>query len=296
MNTRRVAAIVAVVIGAGLALAPVGFQMFTRAPKGGDMIVSFRPYMTEQKISTFQGYLKEIGAADVEAAGRGLADNANAIGAFHNAWPGIDDDMGDMLTTMGGDIKRFLGVSALPPFALFPFFFVVPGLFGVIFGVIALRRLGRGESAKVATRLILVLGVGLLAAPAIFQMFSRAPGGKAMIDDFRPLMTEAKVTNIQGYFLTLGAAEGQFRNEVLSAKVGTQPAAQALPAVAQFSRDWPRISNEMAPMIGTMADNLDNFAAVDALPPFSLFPWFFVIPGLILIGAATPALKGSASA
>ena len=52
-----------------------------------------------------------------------------------------------------------------------------------------------------------------------------------------------------------------------------------------FSAHWPTISNTMAPMIGAMSDNLDNYAGVDALPPFWLFPWFFVAPGLVPLAA-----------
>jgi hypothetical protein len=40
-----------------------------------------------------------------------------------------------------------------------------------------------------------------------------------------------------------------------------------------------------------MADNLDNFAAVDALPPFALFPWFFVIPGVLITGFGLWSLR-----
>jgi hypothetical protein len=39
----------------------------------------------------------------------------------------------------------------------------------------------------------------------------------------------------------------------------------------------------MAPMIGAMGDNVDNYLGVDALPPFDLFPWFFVAPGVLLV-------------
>jgi hypothetical protein len=45
-------------------------------------------------------------------------------------------------------------------------------------------------------------------------------------------------------------------------------------------------------MIGTMADNVDNFADVDALPAFPLFPWFFVIPGVMIAGLALYAGRG----
>ena len=122
------------------------------------------------------------------------------------------------------------------------------------------------------------MGVGLLLAPAVFQMFTRAPGGAVMIDDFRPFMTTAKVTRIQGYFLTIGGGEAQLRREIRPKAPGPMPAVETL------NRQWPAISADMAPMIGAMSDNVDNFAAVKALPPFGLFPWFFVSPGLLLIG------------
>ena len=39
-------------------------------------------------------------------------------------------------------------------------------------------------------------------------------------------------------------------------------------------------------MIGAMSDNVDNYEAISALPPFPLFPWFFVVPGLLIAGLA----------
>jgi uncharacterized membrane protein len=32
--------------------------------------------------------------------------------------------------------------------------------------------------------------------------------------------------------------------------------------------------------------NLTNYRAIASLPPFPLFPWFFVMPGLLAIGAS----------
>ena len=99
-------AIAVIVIGVGLALAPVVFQMFSRAPKGGDMIEQFRPYMTTGKIDRFRGYLDEIDAAD-KAASRlppSATASGGAVGELHRQWPGIDADMGDMLgELMGGE-------------------------------------------------------------------------------------------------------------------------------------------------------------------------------------------------
>lgn len=48
-------------------------------------------------------------------------------------------------------------------------------------------------------------------------------------------------------------------------------------------------------MIATMSDNVDNFQAVDALPSFALFPWFFAIPGALVAGLAGVALRRTGS-
>jgi len=300
--------VIALVIGLGLIAAPAVFQMFSRAPKGGEMIDDFRQYMTQQNVDKFQGYMGEIDAADKELgaklpgllqarAGIAASDVAGrfpSLTSFEQQWPKINADMGDdMLVTIERMVPNFAAVDALPPFPLFPWFFVLPGAFVAIVAALALRRDRRGRPARPFVLGVAALGLAIVLAPAVFQMFSRAPQGKEMIDEFRPLMTASRVSTIQGYFLVIGAGEGEVRTQVepLLARSGVTADqwASELPAVARFSRDWPKISNEFAPMIGAMSDNLDNYAAVDALPPFSLFPWFFVVPGLLIAGLAIAA-------
>ena len=186
-------------LGLALVAAPFAFQMFTRAPQGGEMIEEFRPYMTTETIDRFRGHLDAIGAASAEVrrpsrrrAGADARPATRRSPRSREQWPTIDDDMGDMLATMRADIGRFRGVSALPPFALFPWFFVLPG---VIIG--RPRRVGAGRRSAGAwplsarRRALIGVGLGLIMAPAVFQMFTRAPGGAEMIDDFRPLMTDS---------------------------------------------------------------------------------------------------------
>ena len=64
---RRWPFVVSLVIGIALILAPVAFQMFSRAPQGGRMITAFKPYMNEATISGFQGDMATIGRAVDEA-------------------------------------------------------------------------------------------------------------------------------------------------------------------------------------------------------------------------------------
>jgi hypothetical protein len=297
--------VVLVVLGLGVAAAPFVFSMFERAPKGRDMIEEFRPFMTRAEVDKFRGFLREIGAATNEA--KATVDPAAAsklgltpaqygqrvqyLGTLERAWPGIDRDMSDMLDRMQRNLGSYAGVDALPPFSLFPWFFVIPGVLVVGFSGWALVAARRGKGAKGGALVaVIVIGAGLVAAPAVFQMFTRAPHGGDMIDDFRPLMTRRKLSTIQGYFITLGNGESDLRSiAVPAAALPTR----STPAADRFVTDWPRINREMSPFVGVMADNLDNFAAVDALPPFALFPWFFVIPGVSIAGLGFVALRRS---
>lgn len=289
--------VIALAIGLGLVAAPAIFKMFSRAPLGGEMIEEFKPYMTQQNISKFKGYMDMIDRGYKETLGRGLpaagttVNDVSAtypqVSAFIQGWPAIYSDMSGMLDQMVTDIDNFEAVAALPPFKLFPWFFVAPGLMVAAFAWVALRSRKTGAPSKLMPRLLIAMGIGLIAAPAIFQMFTRAPLGGEMIDDFQPLMTQERVGTMQVYFLTIASGEAQIRTELKPAIMSKQKMDEArfqasYPAMAEFSKTFPQVSQEMAPMIGAMSDNLDNYAAVAALPPFPLFPWFFVIPGVLV--------------
>lgn len=117
-----------IVIGVGLALAPVAFKMFERAPLGGDMIDDFAPYMTEQKIDTFRGYMDTIGAAVDESDGLKAAvieqgtitaDDYDTqflmVNQLADGWDAIDTDMTDLLDRM----DRNMGITTTSPRCLF---------------------------------------------------------------------------------------------------------------------------------------------------------------------------------
>lgn len=289
-----------IALGVGLLLAPAVFGMFTAAPLGAEMIDDFRTFMDADELAAFDDHLGTIGGAvgDLEevvlphlrAGPAGPVEQLPATTRLVDRWPTIRSDMTAMLDDIGANVGNFAAVDALPPFDLFPWFFVLPGLLAVGLGAGALRAGPTGAGRLTAG--LAVLGVALVAAPAVFGMFTRAPRGGEMIDDLRPLMTRERVTTIQDYFVTLGAAEGELRTRVLPAleDTGVEPD-EAAPSAGQFVRAWPTIAADMAPMVGAMSDNLDNFAAIDGLPPFALFPWFFVAPGVLLVGLAAGAAR-----
>ncbi len=55
----------------------------------------------------------------------------------------------------------------------------------------------------------------------------------------------------------------------------------------QTFRNVPPGLDHYKPLVDTMQAQVGNYASVDALPPMGLFPWFFIIPGLVvLLGGA----------
>ena len=94
---------------------------------------------------------------------------------------------------------------------------------------------------------------------------------------------------------TLGGGEGQMRVALTPAYVEAGGDSADLPAITEFSAQWPTIVKDFNPMIATMGDNVDNFQAVDALPSFALFPWFFLVPGALVAGLAGVALRRHSS-
>jgi hypothetical protein len=309
---RRFALIVLIALGAGLALAPLVFGMFSRAPKGAVMIDEFRPFMTDRRLTRFEGYLREIDAATQETDIRlqpYLAEQAGidreqfdtrfaSFTTFTREWPAIDSDMSDLLRRVHGNVDNYEAVDALPSFSLFPWFFVIPGVLISGLALLALLRPGR---ARVALPALAVLGIGLIAAPLVFQMFQRAPKGGEMMDAFESIMTRRRVQTIQGYFASMSVGQGAIRIDLIPAAqqaggLTDDEFARDFPAIAELNRDWVGIINDMTPMIGAMSDNVDNYEAVNALPPFPLFPWFFVVPGILTALLAFLAIRSSGRA
>ncbi len=300
------------VIGVGLIAAPFIFQMMAgenRAPAGGEMIDQFRPYMTDARITKFDGFMDLINRAeqsykaDLRPVVAGAPKNAaqqSALGQvddWTSKWEGgkgIFADMGGILRDVRVNLDNYKAVDHLPPFWMFPFFFIVPGLIIALLARAALRGMRRGAGSG-ARKGLVVMGVGLIAAPFIFQMMggeNRAFQGADIINDFKPIMTAQRVTSVQGYFPVIGLTEGQLRNQLVPL-AKAQANSPSTPVIDQFSKTWPEIGNEFAQFLGAMSDNLDNFAKVKALPPFSLFPFFFILPGLMVAGLALAAGRKS---
>src|ERR1700722_2873736 len=181
-------------IGVALVIMPLAFGMFTKAPKGAVMIAGFKPYMTTARLRGYQAELHQINAGvrqtDTSVAGyldggtpnrTALASRYPEFASFDQQWPAIDSKMTGLMSEVQENLGNYEDVAALPSFTLFPWFFVIPGVLIGVCAIAALARPGRGRPLR---WVLVVLGLGLIAAPLIFQMFQRAPAGGHMMTTF----------------------------------------------------------------------------------------------------------------
>jgi hypothetical protein len=288
-------------IGLALAAAPLIFGMFDKGPKGAEMMQEFKPFMTEERLAGFQGHIRSIdagvkesdGAAAVALEGRGAAAHERferrfeGFASFREDWTAINADMTDLLTKIEANVGNYEAVKALPSFEIFPWFFVVPGL---LVALLALAAALLPKARRSICWALAAVGVALVIAPFALQMFERAPKGGRMMTTFETIETRKKVETMQGYFGTMAVGQGTIRLEIVPALqrdgLSSRQIAERFPDITTLNRRWVSILNDMTPMIGAMSDNVDNYQALLSLPPFVLFPWFFVAPGLLIAGLA----------
>jgi hypothetical protein len=293
-------------VGLALIVLPAALGMFGRAPQGAAMLADFRPFMTPERLDGFQRDIADIDAAVREVSERAPAeltggDRAEfearypAFTAFERTWVGIEHDMSELLDTIDGNVGNYRAVDGLPSFTLFPWFFAVPGALVLLGALAALVRARWWRGIRWG---LMAVGAALLIAPAAFGMFDRAPKGGRMMEAFRGIETRPRIQAMQGYFGTMASGEGAIRVRIVPdlrrAGLSQEELDRRFSATVALGERWVGIVGGFTPMIGAMVDNLPRYRALAGLPPFALFPWFFALPGALIVAlsaAAGPRLR-----
>jgi hypothetical protein len=129
------------------------------------------------------------------------------------------------------------------------------------------------------------------------------------------LMNQATVAKLGAYMQGMQAVQTEAPKLVplLAKSTGSTPEqvqqmlAQQYPALAQMFTGLPQMTKDFAavltpmgksvgvfqqvpagldhyhPIVLAVANNVDNFKQADSLPRMDLFPWFFIIPGALLV-------------
>jgi hypothetical protein len=159
---------------------------------------------------------------------------------------------------------------------------------------------------------ILAIGVLLIVMPFAISLPSKASEGQKMLNAFHPIMQPASVKESVLYyhntFVPLGqvaiggvAAAGETTQLFTGLAQGLHMSPAQLqtfmgknyPAMAKLLTSFPTLVpvftqvgpglTHYLPLVNTMQGQVKNYAAVDSLPNFNLFTWFFVVPGLLIV-------------
>ncbi len=288
-----------VVVGLALIAVPFTTSMWDRAPRGAAMITAFAPHMQPAKVAGYRRDLAQLDDGITQASVKGaavlyphlkpaaarkrFAKDGPMLASFQATWPKTYRSLSGVVHPIAANQRGYAAIAALPRFGLFPWFFVIPGAVLVLLGAIALAFPAAWRSGRWG---VLAVGVGLIAAPAIFQLWDRAPKGAALVEAFKPIETRSAVVRVQNDFGQVAIAQGALAGELVPALqrhgLSQQEIDQQFPAVQTLLERWVPILNDLTPVIGVMSDNVGRFQAVAALPPFTAFPWLFLIPGLLV--------------
>lgn len=347
---RRLAAWAILVVGVGLVAAPEVFNMWVRAPRGAQMLDGFSSIMSAKNVPVIAGYGRDVlggfgsapqivqeaahhfsggrvtltyqQAADFLAHRQGLG----GLAYMQQQLPTLGPPFSTLLSILNKDQPYFAGMLGLPNFALFPFFFVIPGLLITFAAARFIRRDGRpdADGKSVAARrpamFLLVIGAMLVAAPLLpmppgfHSIRTVGPHGAVMLADFggplgngtnQPVMSPATVAQFNGYITQMDAAAKEIVPAVQEAAATyghrtVSPSAAAsflasdptLTLANTISTGFPQMYAAFHQMLATMTADMPDYRAVQALPSFALFPYFFYFPGAIVAALAVVLLRG----
>jgi hypothetical protein len=153
---------------------------------------------------------------------------------------------------------------------------------------------------------VLAIGAMLIAAPFAIGLPGKSAAGTRMMSDFRPIMQADQVQQTTDYYYKVFVPLGQITPVFTDANAnkfqgyldGMQQAGLQIPPAA--AKDFSALVGMMKqavpiatrvpagldhyePLVVAMQGNVGDFDQLDQLPSFSLFTWFFVVPGLVLV-------------
>ncbi len=153
---------------------------------------------------------------------------------------------------------------------------------------------------------VLVIGVALIVAPLAMGLPSKSAAGERMINDFQPIMAPNQVQTTADYYYNVFVPLGQITPMYTNANAakfqnyltGMQASGLQIPPAAE--KDFTQLIGSMRqavpiasqvpaglahykPLVTTMQGNVSDFKQLSSLPNFTLFTWFFVVPGALLV-------------
>jgi hypothetical protein len=295
--------VIIAVVGTALIVAPIVTGMFPRAVGAQAMIESFAPSVTSASIAEYRGDIAALDAAhtDIRTVRTAYPDNGgySRVDRFVQDYPHIRSDITSMIDTIDAERGNYQRLAALPPLGALPWLLALPGVVLLGAGIVGFGRAGDGRRAGGARLSTAVAALVLIVTPLAGGLFSAASAAQPVIDGFGPILTHQQVRSLQGYFITLVAADGELNSTYVPTVRAEHPDAD-LTGITALQARWQPMTSRFAALVGAMNDNVDHFDAAAALNDttkplgfgaFRGFGWFYLVPGVIAAAAAVAGIR-----
>jgi len=285
-------------LGVLLVLGPIIGGLFAKTAAGEQMIEQFAPHMQSDVLARY--------GSDIHILRNGATGIDTVYRAQHvpsGRYPGIDEFRGQSTAIVGrasGLLDRVEGargdyqqVARIGGFDRIPFLIVICGIVDIYGGCVMLA--GRRSRAWPAAILVIVASAAIAVYPVVSGLFGGAQAGQRMVHSLAPVMTPHEVRQLQNDFIVLVGADGDLSTTFR----GVPHAGQSATAITALVKDWPRISSDLASLVGVINDNTGNFDALNdldtstravGLSGLGSFPWLLVGIGVVSTGLAIGAL------
>ena len=307
-----VAALVALV-GAGLVAITLISNLFAVGPAFENLIVDFRPALTQSSIDTARTDIAGLAEVQTEfttklapalsqklkmtpAQFNGfVSQNFPAVAAGMSALPSAVPTFNSLIKTLDDQRPLFTSADAIPsenlPATTVPWAMFGAGLLVLFIGLLMFRSPKAGGASAI------VVGLLLLIVPIALSLPTKAADADQLNANLKPVYTQALVTNATGALTTIGAMGNEMQTKMLPAlatqlKLRPEQLQSFLgtnfPATAQALQTMPASMERFNALVKVFDKNLTNYNTLKPVGLAGLILILMVAGGLITgLGALT---------
>ena len=309
----KTVAVLVMLIGAGLVAITLISNLFAVGPAFENLIVDFRPVLTQTSIDTARADISGLSAVQAEFTAKlapalsqqlkmtptqfnsFVSQNFPAVAAGMGALPTAVPTFNALIETLDHQRPLFASADAIPtknlPATTVPWALFGAGLLVLLIGFLMLRSPKAGGAAAI------IVGLLLLLAPIALSLPSKAVNADQLNTNLKPVYTQALVTNATGALATIGAMGTEMQTKMLPAlatqlKMTPQQLQTFLgsnfPATAQALQTMPASMERFNGLVKVFDKNLANYNTIKPVGLARLILTLMVAGALVTVfGALT---------
>jgi hypothetical protein len=311
---RRVAAVLAVLVGITLIAFTFAEHLFSRSADARTISNHYKPLMSTAGLADLSRGFDLVKAAggqlDTAAEPRlqaalGMNDQAFAaykarempgIAQFDAQAPGVVSLVGPVIVQMQDERADYARASDIPvswlPLSSAPWLFLGIGALLVAVGAFALARPG-----TFATLAVLVVGLGVVVTPLVVGIPGKVDAAVRVTKIGRVGLAPATGQKAVGATKLFDGMARDVTTKLapaLEQQIGPGRFATTFPTLARFAEGWERATSAKSHALSDSQVAMSStFANADRIP-LRPIPWLFIVPGIVLSLLAGAALAMSA--